>query len=355
MKKGNVSLCAAAVALAVLIGAPAYAGDAVKASVQIPSGQLVPIITENGNAYSQGTYAVGTIQLLYTVNAYQFPVGSFASFDLSMEIATYKTNPATTYPATVRLDQVGGTSIVLTPDTTVFPVGGTSWTQTTRFQISISEGVPDADGTTLVGNLRIAANNHLDTVTNVQVKILLVHPTACVRFYHFITDQAFAEIVTATDVNVTKKGKIASTNPYGQFSDNLLVVNTCAVDQTFDLGMALDPWFATTPNGNPGNAVFTYSKTGAVDPGTFDILAFGTGTPQGQSLCLQNTTVEAGDAFLASVHMGINNGLPSAGLGTSGIFSFPGQLFAPASGCAGSFALPVISNPATATLSYTVK
>lgn len=355
MRKGQVSLFAAAIALAVLIGAPAYAGDAVKASVQIPDGQIVPIVTENGNAYSQGTYAVGTIQLLYTVNAYQFPAGSFASFDLPMAIGTYKANPATGYPATVGLGQVGSTNIVLTPDATSFSVGSSAWTQTTRVQISISANVPDADGTTLVGNLRIAANNHLDTVTNVQVKILLVHPSACVRFYHFITDQGFAEIVTATDVNVNTKGKVTSTNPYGQFSDGLLVVNTCAADQTFDLGMALDPWFATNPNGNPGNAVFTYSKTGAVDPDTFDIRAFGAGTPQGQSLCLQNLTVGAGDAFLTTVHMGITKGVLGAGLGTSGTFSFSGQLFAPGTGCTGSFETAVISNPATATLSYTVK
>jgi hypothetical protein len=355
MRKGNVSLFAAAIALAVLIGAPVYAGDAVKASIQIPSGQPVPIVTENGNAYSQGTYAVGTVQLLYTVNAYQFPVGSFASFELSMAIGPYKTNPATSYPAAVRLDQIGGTNVVLTPGTTLFSAGGTSWTETTRVEISISEGVPDADGTTLVGNLRIAANNHLDTVTNVQVKILLVHPTVCVRFYHFLTDEAFAEIITATGVNVNPKGKVTSTNPYGQLSDNFLVVNTCAADQTFDLGMALDPWFATNPSGNPGNAVFTYSKAGASDPDTFSILAFGAGTPQGQSLCLQNIMVGAGDAFLTTVHTGINKGVSAAGLGTSGTFSFSGQLFAPGTGCAGSFAVPVITNPATATLSYTVK
>jgi hypothetical protein len=53
--------------------ASAWAKDAVVAAVATPLSPPNPIIIQNGTQYSQGTYAIGTIQLFYTVQGYQFP------------------------------------------------------------------------------------------------------------------------------------------------------------------------------------------------------------------------------------------------------------------------------------------
>jgi hypothetical protein len=51
------AICAAA--------ASAWAKDAAVAAVATPLSPSNPIIIQNGTQYSQGTYAIGTIQLLY--------------------------------------------------------------------------------------------------------------------------------------------------------------------------------------------------------------------------------------------------------------------------------------------------
>ena len=53
-----------------------------------------------------------------------------------------------------------------------------------------------------------------------------------------------------------------STNPYGSLSQNVMVVNTCGTNETFDLKVYLDAWFSTQPNNNPGNAVTTLAAVG---------------------------------------------------------------------------------------------
>lgn len=287
-----------------------------------------------------------------SVNAYQFPVGTFASFNLDLAIKAISSG--TNYPVNyLTLDQVGSQNLVLSPAVSQFSVTNAAWTAQTLVTISIPSGVPSDDGTVLVGNLRIAApgSAHLDTTTNVQVKIKLVHPTTCLKLYHFLTDQSFTEIVTSTDVNINSRGKITATTPYGQLSDNVLVVNTCSASQTFDLGIVLDSHFSTNPSGNPGNAVFTYFASGDVDPSTFDIADFGAGTGQGQSLQLTNITVPPGEMFLATVHIGINTGVYS--IASNGTFGFSASVFVP--GTTTLFPAVDPANPATATLTYTLK
>ncbi len=354
---------AAAILLAVAASAAtATAGDAVKSSVSIPSGQPAPIVTENGTPYAQGTYAMGTIQLLYTVNAYQFPVGQFATFDLGLAIqANTQPGTATSYPVNyLALTQTGSSNLVLTPDVAQFSVGDASWSATTPVTISIPPGVPSDDGTTLVGNLQIVAptGSHLKTTTSVQVKIVLVYPSGgCLKLYDFVTDQDFTQIVTSTLVNVNaKKGTITSTTPYGELSNNVLVVNTCPAPQLFDMRTTLDPWFSVNPVGNPGNAVFVYFATGDVDPSTFNLSLFGTGAKLGQSLQLTGITLPWNNMLLMTVHMSINKGSAAAGLGTAGTFEFQGELFVQGSGFAtslGSIVTP--ANPAVANVTYTVK
>jgi hypothetical protein len=357
----------AAAVLLILIGhVPAFAGDALRASVSPETGP-VPVITQNGNAYSSGTYAIGTIQLLYVVNASQFTPGLFASFDLAMEVGQYKARPVTAYPVPISLEQIGGHEIVLTPTTSSFTANDSAFSDTTLVSISISDDAPNADGTVLVGNLRIGSDNHFDTVTNVQVKVLLVHPdpSACLKFYNFITDQSFTEIVTSTEVNVSAKGKINSLNPLGQLSDDLLVVNTCSADQQFDLGITLDALFQTNPHDNPGNAVSTYSAAGSIDPADSTATVIGTtfevasgGLQHQQQLCLNNQTVPGGEMLLTTVHVDIDKGTSSSSLPANGEFHFSGTLFTAGQGCTTGAPLSstiVTPNPATATLTFTIK
>jgi hypothetical protein len=356
MKSRHTTLAVCAILALVAMAEPAAANDAVKASVTIPAGQPAPIlIKSNGTGLTPGTYAIGTIQLYYTIQAFEFPVGPFATFNLGMAIAQGKSNPATLYAVPLTLRQAGS-EITLTPAMSAFSVTSAAWTGSTLVTISIPTGVSNADGTELTGNLQIEApgSNHLDTVTTIQVHITLVHPTACIKLYNFITDKEFIPLAAPIEVNTRKKDNtVTATNP-GQFSDNVLVVNTCSAPQTFDVQVSLDPWFGTNPSGNPGNAVFAFSTEGELDPATFNIAAFGTGTPKGQSLSLTNVTVAGGGMFLLTVHMGIKTGVWNGG--TAGTFSgFSAGLYFPDGTFTTMLGGVEITNPACVSLDYTVK
>jgi hypothetical protein len=349
--------------IALALCLPCAAKDAVQASVTPLSGS--PIVAQNGNPYSVGTYAVGTVQLFYTVVATQFPAGPLATFQVGLLDKAYNDKPATLYPVALNLSQIGFPLVELSAAPGTFNVAAAGPIGSSVVTVSIPAATAanpalNLDGTELVGNLKLdtdPAGNHLDTVTNIQVHVKLVYPdTACLRLFDFITDEAFTTTVTSTVVNVGgHPAKVVSTNPYGQFSDNLLVVNTCAASKTFDLTASLDSRFATNPQGNPGNAAFTYLKTGYVDPTSFSIGAFGTGTPAGQQLCLQNVTLPAGDSLLMAVHMGIVKGQSPTLLPASGVFSFLGSLYGPGTNCSGTLESQVAPNPAAATLGFTVQ
>ena len=350
-------ICALA---ALLASGTAHASDAVMGSVTIPAGQPAPIVVENGTTQSQGTYAIGTIQLLYTVEALEFPVGDFAVFNLGLAIQASDKKPYTLYPVNVlSLDQTGSSNLVLDPATDSFSVGGAGWTTVTPVTVHIPAGVSNEDGTTLVGNLQLETpgGSHLDTVTTVQVKIKLVHPTACLKLYDFVTDTTLATAYSDIQVNVnTRRQVVTSTNP-GQLSNNVLVVNTCAAPETFDARVALDPYFSTNPSNNPGNAVFTFFSSSEVSPDTVAVATWSTGAGQGQNLCLPNVTLPAHSSWLATVKMSMNAGISSSSFVSAGTFTFSGTLLDPAAtGCSGAVNSAVTpTNPATATVGYTVK
>jgi hypothetical protein len=349
-----------------LLGAAtAFAKDAVQAGVSIPAGQPVPVITENGSGYTPGTYAVGVIHLDYTYVGATFPVAPFATFSLNIGLDPIPNGKPTSYPVWLALTDIGSRNVTLSPATSPLLVSGLAWTDSVPVTISIPESVAEdpllnRDGTVLVGNFKLDAGNELKTVTDVQVKITLVHPTACLKVYDFITDAALTNVITSTDVNVNKKGKVTSTNPYGSLSEDLMVVNTCGSPETFDARLSLDPSFSTQPNNNPGNAVFTFTTAGEVDPATFSIGSFGLGTAQGQALCLQNVSVPAGSTFLATVHMSINSGmaassLPGGGTGPGTFTGFGATLYATGLGCSGSLVSGASPNPVSAPLAFTIK
>lgn len=335
--------------------------DAVQVGVTIPSGQPTPVMTENGSGYTAGTYAIGTIQLNYTTVGMAFPTGPFAAFQLNLgDFAT--SGKASEYPVSLALNQNGGDSLQLTPSLSPLQVSGIGWSSSVLVTISIPSSVAadpalNEDGDELVAKLQLVTDNpHLKTPTDILVKIKLVHPTACLKVYDFITDASLANTITSTEVNVNNKGKVTSTNPYGSLSHNVMVVNTCGTVESFDLGVSLDPWFSTQPNNNAGNAVFTFITGGEIDEAAFNIASFGAGTPQGQNLCLQNVAVPAGSTFLATVHTSINNGWLASSLPVSKVFSgFTSALTTPGTSCTGAAVSIATPNPASAPLPFTIK
>jgi hypothetical protein len=173
-----------------------------------------------------------------------------------------------------------------------------------------------------------------------------VHPTACLKAYNFITDQDFTDVLSSTLVNV-KNGSIKSTSP-GQFSNNVLIANTCASDMLVDLTISLDPRWET----HGANAVHTYSTAGEIDPATFNIAAFGAGTPGGVNLCLQNVSIPAGTTFLAAVHSQLNKSIGAANLGDAP-FQFSASLLQPNASCAGPLETYATPNPVSTALPFT--
>ena len=339
---------------------PAFA-DAVQAGVMVPPGQPQPMMTENGTGYTPGTYAVGTIHLNYTVIGTSFPRGTFAVFKLKTgAFATSGKMPS--YPVNLLLNQIGSESLTLTPDSSSLSVSGVGWENSVLVTVSVPDAVADdptlnEDGDELMAKLQLSADSsHLKTPTDILVKIKLVHPTACLKTYDFITDASLEDTITSTEVNVNRQGKVTSTNPHGSLSHNVMVVNTCGASESFDLRVNLDQWFLTQPNNNPGNAVYTFATAGEMDPASFNLASFGTGAAQGQKLCLQNVTVPADSTFLVTVHTNINNGQSAALLPATGEFSgFTASLNQAGSTCSGSLVPVARPNPTKAPLTFTIK
>ena len=273
-------LCTVAIltmASAVVASSTAFA-DAVKAGVTIPAGPRVPVVTENGSGYTPGNYAEGTIHLNYKMVGMTFPTGPFAVFELKIaERLDERQTPA--YPVSLSVTQIGSKALTLTPATTKFAVSGVGWESSTLVAISIPEGTAldpalNEDGDELVAKLQLTSDNpHLKTTTDILVKIKLVHPTACLKVYDFISDTSLANTIESIVVNVNGKGKVTATYLYGSLSHNVMVVNTCGGSETFDLGVTLDRWFSTQPNNNPGNAVFTFATAGEIDASDFNVVA----------------------------------------------------------------------------------
>lgn len=357
-------LAAVAVFLSIVVSGQAFA-DAVQAGVTIPSGARVPVMAENGTGYTPGTYAIGTIHLNYVYVGTAFPEGLFTTFNLNLNVYQPRSNGNTpVYPVQLTLMQIGGDQLSVVPTVSPLTVTGQGWMQSVPVNISIPAAIAsdpdlDDDGDELVGHLQLSTpgNSHLNTVTDVIIKIRLVHPTACIKLYNFITDADLSETITATEVNVNaRRNTVTSTNPYGSLSSNVLVANTCSNTETFDLLMLLDSWFTTQPSNNVGNAVFTFSTRGELDPASFSVSSFGVGTAQGQSLCLKNVSVAPGDTFLATVHMAINNGLSATGLPIDGLFDgFTATLYGAGSSCSEPPLSIANPNPVSTSLTFTTK
>ena len=355
MQASAKKVLVAFVALLAMATGTASAKDSLGVTVTNATGS--PVIVNNGQA-------PGTIQVIYTVNASTFPTGFFATFDVEWLINQGQGPPTTTYGTGLTLelkqDQQGGyVDLVPSPDTFVMTTVGQSDKSTVTVYIAADkEGnlPPSSDGTDLVGNLKLDGGSKVSSPTSVQVHIRLVHPTACLKVYNFITDQDFTiGILSKTNVNVPSRGnnagKVTSSQP-GQFADNVLIANLCETDQSFDLGIVLDSSFTTS--GNPAAAVKAYTANGEFDTSDFNTLMTGTETKY-PSLCLQNVTVPAGATFLATVHSKIKDSWPQSMLPLDKSFDFSAALYDTVNaGCTGTLETLASPNPTTTTLPFTI-
>ena len=331
----------------------ASAKDSLAVTVTPPESDTVAVVN-NGQAN-------GTIQLFYTVNASQFQTGFFAAFDLDWVITQGRqsTNYGSGVTFALVQDQQGGhVDLTASPDSFTLTHAGQSGESTIYIHITPDKDgnpPPSADGTDLLGNLKLVAGSAVSSVTNIQVHIRLVHPSSCLRVYNFVTDQDFnLGILETTSVNVgtagAKKGLVVSSSP-GQYSNNVLVANACTTAKTFDLGIGLDPSFSINATGNPVGA---YSGAGAFDTSNFGNLLVGPKTNYGQALCLPNVTVAPGSSLLATVHTEVTKNAPATSLPADGTFDFAAALLAvPNSGCAGAL-LPEAPAATEFTLPFTV-
>ena len=273
------------------VAASASAKDAVVAAIGSPMTPSNPIVIQNGTQYSQGTYAIGTIQLFYTVPAYQFPAGNFGYFTLDLSIQPGKNTPTTNYPAALSLKQTGSANLDLVPLTDSFNVDGTSWHGSTRVDIKIPASVASnpsfqVDGSELVANLQMVTQNraNLDTVTTIQIHLILAHPTDCLKAYSFITNNDNAAQVDPIQVSKQSNNQKVSSNPQNPHYI-VVMTNTCSVAQCVDSRFGLNNDFEL----KGAQAVKTFSSNSLID--TFSgLLTFMSGSPvadpHGTSMCL---------------------------------------------------------------------
>ena len=319
-----------------------------------------PTMSINGNPAAPGTYAVGTIQLWYEVHAYQFTAGTLATFDLSLQdYQPSTTGQAPSYPVTLNVAQIGGTSVVLTPVPNSFSVSGLGWHGTSTVTVGIPVSTASnpafaADGTELVGNVNLSTipvGSKLDTTTNVQVHVRLVHPTSCLRIYDFLTTQDLSTSVSLLQVELFKNGPKAGltkgTTP-PQLSNNVLIVNICTSAESFDLMVHNDSSFQD----QGANSVFMFTKAGSEDPSTFEVSDFGSGAPKGTNHCFGSLHLPGGDSMLVTNHLSIAS-LPADQL-PPGSFGFSGSLAVAGTGCPGITNTLAVPNPASLSVPYSV-
>jgi len=353
MRTSGIKMLAAIAMLLATAAGTASAKDSLVVTVTDASGS--PVIVNNGQV-------PGTIQLFYTVNAPTFPAGFFATFDVDWVInqGSQPTTYGSGLPFELTQDQKGGyVDLVANPDAFLLTTAGQSGKSTVTVYITADPSgnlPPTADGTDLVGNLKLDSGSKVGSATSIQVHIRLVHPTNCLKVYNFITDQDFTlGILSTTNVNVPKNGKqagnVTASQP-GQFADNVLIANLCPADQSFDLEIVMDSSFTTS--GNPATAVKAYTADGEFDTTDFNTLMTGTATNY-PGLCLQNVTVPAGASFLATVHSKVKDSWPQSSLPADKSFDSSAALYDTVNAaCTGPLEPLASPNPVTITLPFTI-
>ena len=339
VKTYGIGLLVLALAMA---STAAFANDNVIATVT-NVGSPEAVIVNNG-------VALGTIQPTYSLSA-SCTTGTLATFNLAMAVQV-GTGTAPAYPVTLTLEDAGnGTGVQLVPTQTSFTVTGPAWIGNTDVAVNV-DCSKLSPGNDIVGNLKVSSSNsHLKTITSINVHVKEPASTpACLKVYSFETNQDTGDLLSSVGI-VAPRGTVKSSNP-GQISVDSLVVNTCPDTKSFDVAVGIDTDWSLNPSGNPGNATFTYNTSGDLDPSTFNLTSFGTGTAQGQTICLHSVMLASGDMFLVTEHSQINSGVALSSLHNP--FNFWTSLYIAGSSCTGSLDADGAPNPATSTLTWTV-
>jgi hypothetical protein len=344
----------------------ALAGDDVAVAVTIPAGEPTPIVTANGNPYANGSYAVGTLRLEYTYVGTTFPAGLFATFELGMSTAP-KSGPAPSYPVDLWLEQTGSAALVLTPDTSTFVVPGSGWSDSTLVTVEIpawvgSDPTLNEDGDTIVANLqpKTGPGSKLGTPSSIQVKIRLVHPSACVRHYTFLSDRELSAEVTSMAISFfpsdhnSKPNQVQNVSPTKNVNQNVLLVNTCDTDETVDLDIDPDDRFEIPQPDNQNNSakrVFIYSTSGELVPGAIDLGTLIEVDSLEPTLQLTDLVIGAGETVLVTVYLQLDGALTALNVGASP-FSFASTAYEPG-GTWTTLHGPTSPNPATKDVPFT--
>lgn len=169
----------------------------------------------------------------------------------------------------------------------------------------------------LVANLQMVTPNrsNLDTVTTIQVHLLLAHPTDCLKAYSFITNNDnTAQIGSIQVLKKVNNGQVSSDPQNPHYI--VVVTNTCSVAQCVDTRFGINSDFQL----KGAQAVKTFSSNSLID--TFsDVSSFFDGdpvaSPKGVSMCLTapattlcgsgGIPVTAGESFLRKADITIKS------------------------------------------------
>lgn len=339
-----------------------HAKDAIQGTVTpvLNDGDVAPLVTQNGAGLTPGTYAIGTVKLDYFVSGYAF-AAEVGRFELCLTSKAASSRPATSYPATVNLRQVGSSNLVLglSSDSVTF-IDGPEEEHCIDVTVSVPSSVADdpafqEDGTELVANLQLStpAGTHLDTVTTFKVHATLLHPVACIRPIHLVSNHDFSSNLSDSGIALDFKrthGKLSS-SPI-DLQHVLALVNICDFPVGVDVG--------TTINGNfnlfQANAVRTTSTTQQFADDA-DLLDYGMSWDDLQNtsatMCLENVSLPSNQAFVLAQRVRISDDGDFPGAYASSIgratadwsyddFSY--TAFGPGTACTGSPSHEVMPN-----------
>ena len=296
-----------------------HAKDAVRTQITDAGGGIV---TENGAFQTPGTYAIGTIKVDYLVVGEQFPHDEdFITLTMCLDTLAGKSRPATNYPATVFVHQVGTPNVSLNVNPSSLLFSGTGDEHCVEVKVSVPASVAldpeyQQDGTTLVANLQLSTppRSHLDTVTTVKIHLTLVHPSAtaaCVVPLHFVADNGFNNSLSDNGINLSAHvNNGLNTNHQGHHT--VALVNTCATDQHIDLNTALDTNF-----GLQSAAAVQTTTVNQEFVDIAELLSSPLPPPanQGVQMCLSNILIPANQSFVLKQHISMNSDAKFPGTG----------------------------------------
>jgi hypothetical protein len=354
-------MLAGAMALSAVVTG-AWAKDALQATVPASSAY---VFEENGNPLAKGTYAIGTLKVYMIVVGTEWPE-TIPAIPLNLAVRAGDSKPNTLYSVPIRLRQAGG-DLTLSPSPATHDVSSAAWTGASSIGITVPEEIrndPDmnADGTEIVGNLQIEptmVRRFLDTVTTVRIFAKLVHPVGtCLKHATFVTDTPLNRNLSDSGDGLDftyKYSKSAGIWSFGwtvspgnnQIRDNVLIVNTCETQETYDARIGLASGFQAT---SPGNVVESYVSQVANAPNLplTDPFAelkavtgnYGAAVEEGTSLCVATNTLAGlhsqwlrAKVELVTTGFTTPAGIPDAG---STYQTFTSNLYANDSACANS-------------------